>query len=373
MTEMTGPEHTPPQKLDAEPRRGTRWRWRCLLVLLMILLPTNLLAQQSLERLFYYTDNQDAWESLEANIGQISIVAPGRYSIDEDGIVWGDVDARVIRLAAAHGVPVMPLVVNPGFDQETLHRFLTDDAARARTVGSLLELCRRNGYAGIQVDFENLSINDRDAFTRFFRELAAALRGEGYRISAAVVHRPDELPGRTQYQKWLFRNWRAGYDLAALGEVADFISVMSYNQHTRRTPPGPQHGIPWMRDVAEYFLEHVPAEKLSLGIITNGMHWYTSQEDRITPEMARSYSRVIGYDEAMGLVDRYGATLHWDDEQQSAFSWFSNEGTYEWLFMEDARSFAARVALAEEYGLRGFSVWVLGSEDPRIWDVLRGR
>ncbi len=255
-----------------------------LLVLLVLPLPT--LAQRPIERLFYYSDSQEGWESLRRNIDQISIVAPGRYSVDEDGIVWGDVDARVLRLAQEHDVGVMPLLVNPGFDQEMLHRFLSNDAARQRAIASLVELCRRNAYLGIQVDFENLSINDRDAFTRFYRELAT------------------ELPGPTQYHKWLFRNWRAGYDLKAIGEIGDFVSVMSYNQHTRRTPPGPQHGLPWMREVAEYFLQFVPREKLSLGIITNGMHWYTSQEDRITPEMARSYSAVVSYPRAMGLVER---------------------------------------------------------------------
>lgn len=343
------------------------------LLLLLLVLPLPALAQRQMERLFYYSDSQDGWESLRRNIEQISIVAPGRYSVDEDGIIWGDVDARVIRLAREHAVAVMPLLVNPGFDQEMLHRFLSNDAARQRAIASLVELCRRNGYLGIQVDFENLSINDRDAFTRFYRKLATALRRGRYRISAAVVHRPDELPGPTQYHKWLFRNWRAGYDLKAIGEIGDFISVMSYNQHTRRTPPGPQHGIPWMREVAEYFLRFVPREKLSLGIITNGMHWYTSQEDRITPEMARSYSAVVSYPRAMGLVERHGATLRWDEEQQVAYTYFANGGTFEWIFLEDARSFAARVALVDEHRLRGFSVWVLGSEDPEIWTVLRQR
>lgn len=330
-------------------------------------------AQRPIERLFYYYDSQEGWESLSRNIGEITLLAPSGYSVDEDGIVWGDVDARVLRLAAQHRVPVMPLLVNPGFNQESLHRFLASDAARARAVASLVELCRRNGYAGIQVDFENLSINDRDAFTRFFRELAAALRPGGYRISAAIVHRPDELAGPTQYHKWLFRNWRAGYDLEALGETADFLSLMSYNQHTRRTPPGPQHGIPWMREVVEYALEHVPASKLSMGIITNSMHWYTSQEDRITPEMARSYSAVLSQPRAVGIAERHGARWQWDDEHQVAFTYFANGGTFEWIFLEDARSFAPRAALVDEYGLRGFSVWVLGSEDPAIWDVLRQR
>jgi spore germination protein YaaH len=342
-----------------------------LLALLTFSLPVE--AQRSMERLFYYYDNPASWESLRVNIDQISIVAPGGYSVDEDGIVWGEVDARVLRLAREHNVPVIPLVVNPGFNQETLHRLLNNEAARRRAIATLVEECRRHGYHGIQVDFENLSINDRDAFTSFYRELATELRRGGFGISAAVVHRPDELAGPTQYHKWLFRNWRAGYDLKAIGEIGDFVSIMSYNQHTRRTPPGPQHGMPWMREVIDYFRSQVPAGKLSLGIITGGMRWYTSQEDRITPEMARSYSNTLSHAQALGLLDRYGASLRWDDEQQVSYTYYSNGGTFEWLFLEDARSFAARVDLVDEYQLRGFSVWVLGPEDPGIWDHLRTR
>jgi spore germination protein YaaH len=46
-------------------------------------------------------------------------------------------------------------------------------------------------------------------------------------------------------------------------------------------------------------------------------------------------------------------------------------GVNDWVFLEDERSFRAKLALAREKKLRGFSVWVLGPEDERIWDVLR--
>jgi spore germination protein YaaH len=341
-----------------------------LLAVALGALPTALPAQD-LERLFYYTDNENAWASLQANIGSISVIAPGGYSVDEDGIVWGEIDPRVIRLARERGVPVMPLIVNPGFDQEMLHRLLVNDAARARAVATMMEECRRHGYMGIQFDFENVSIDDRDNLTRFYREMADALHAEGLKLSIAVVHRPDELPGPTRYHKWLFRNWRAGYDIGALAEIGDFISVMSYSQHTRRTPPGPQASVPWQEDVIEYFLEFMPAEKLSLGIPTGSQHWYTSQEDRIEPERARSYSENIDYRRAMGFAERYGARIEWSDEHQVAYAFYERGGTFEWIFFEDARSFRAKLDLARKHNLRGFSVWVLGSEDPAIWEALR--
>jgi spore germination protein YaaH len=307
---------------------------------------------------------------LQANIDRIDIIAPASYSVDQDGVVWGEIDVRVMGLAQAHDVPVMPLIANPGFNQVMLHELLVNDAARARTIASLLELCRRHGFDGIQFDFENLNINDREAFTRFYREAAEALHGAGYRISIAVVHRPDALPGPTRYHKWLFKNWRAGYDLAALADAGDFISVMSYSQHTRRTPPGPEAGLPWARAVAEYFLQFMPPEKLSLGIPVGAQHWYTSQEDQIEPERARSYSQSLTYARAQALVDRYDAEVFWSETAQVPFAHFHRGGTWEWIFMEDARSFRAKLDLTRELGLRGFSVWVIGYEDPGIWREL---
>lgn len=347
--------------------------FRPLIITACMLVLAGPAAAQDIERLFYYTDNENAWASLRANIDRISIIAPGGYFVDGEGIVWGEVDPRVIRLGRDRNVPVMPLIVNPGFDQAMLTKLLHDPAARARAIESMVELCRRHGHYGIQFDFENVAMPDRDALTQFYRETAAALHAAGFKLSIAVVHRPDDLAGPTRYHQWLFRNWRAGYDIEALAQIGDFISVMTYSQHTRRTPPGPQAGIPWVESVIEYFLEHVPPEKLSLGIPTSSQHWYTSQEDRIQPEMALSYSETVPWARAMALIERNNAELLWSDTHQVPYAFYDRGGTFEWIFMENARSFRAKLDLVRRHRLRGFSVWVLGSEDPEIWSALPAR
>ncbi len=325
------------------------------------------LSAQQLERLWYYVDRQDAFESFARNVRNISIIAPSSYGVDEQGMVWGEVDAKVLELAKSNGVKVMPLLVNTGFEQEPLHRFLTNAEARRRALATMVELARKHDYWGWQIDLENVDIDDRDALTTFYREAAQALHASGRKISIAVVHRPEEVPGPTRYHKWLFANWRAGYDIKALADAGDFISVMTYSQHTRRTPPGPNAALPWAEEVVKYFLQFVPAEKLSLGIPTGGMRWYTSQEDRITPELARSYSETLSHAWALHLIERNNAKLLWHDEYKVAYSFFPVGGTFEYIFLEDVRSFQAKMDLARKYGLRGFSVWVLGPEDPAIW------
>ncbi|MBX6362800.1 MAG: glycosyl hydrolase [Gemmatimonadetes bacterium] len=331
-------------------------------------------AQRAPEALFYYVDREDSWRSLQQHIAQIDILAPDVFAVDTMGVIYGELDPRVLELARRHDVKVMPLVVNRPFDDRQLHALLSDDAAVQRLVVSLVELCRRYALYGIQVDFENLNIRDRDAFTRFYRTLATALRNAGgYHTSVAVVHRPDELAGPTKYHQWLMETWRGGYDLKALAEAGDFVTVMTYSQHTRRTPPGPSASIQWVREVTDYFLRFMPPEKLSLGVPTGGMHWYTSQEDRITPELARSYSQNVSYAWGVGLLERHGARIQWSEEHQVPFGFYANGGTWEWVFLEDARSFAAKLELVTQRRLRGYSVWVLGPEDPKIWDAAGGR
>lgn len=345
---------------------------RALTTIFLLLTATAAHGQRP-ERLWYYVDREDSYESLKRNIGKIDIVAPSAYFVDAQGIVWGDVDPRVLELAKANRVAVHPLLVNRGFNQEALHQLLDSPAARERVVASLVNLVREHDYAGIQIDFENVSVDDKDRLTVFYREAATALHRLGKQISIAVVHRPDDEPGPSQYHKWLFANWRAGYDLKALADAGDFISIMTYSQHTRRTPPGPNAATPWVESVVRHFLEHVPANKLSVGIPTGAMHWYTSQEDRITPEMARSYSANMSYSWALNQIERYDAKVIWDNEQQARFAYFPNGGTYEWIFIEDARTFKSKLDLMNKYKLRGFSVWVLGPEDPAIWNLFEGR
>ena len=45
-------------------------------------------------------------------------------------------------------------------------------------------------------------------------------------------------------------------------------------------------------------------------------------------------------------------------------------GVNQFLWVEDARAFTAKLELVKRYGLRGYSVWVLGTEDPATWTAV---
>jgi spore germination protein YaaH len=341
-------------------------RWACL-ALAVYLLTQGLAFSQKLETLFYTVDNERCFQSFKANIASIDIVGPQSYKLDAHGILSGSVDRRILQLASQHRIKVMPLLVNAGFDQPSFHALLADSAAKARAIAGMVRICRENNYYGLQFDFENIHVKDRDAYTAFYRQAAEALHAAGYAISIAVVPRVGEDVGPTEYHKWIYEYWRGAYDYKALGEIGDFVSLMTYDQHTHRTTPGPVAGLSWMEAVIGYVLPLVPASKISLGIPFYSYRWQPSFQNN----QAHVWGRSLDYDEARGLAERFGGKWQWDDKEKVSFTYYLNSYINEFLFLEDARSFAAKLELVPKYGFRGISVWRLGHEDPKIWDQLR--
>jgi spore germination protein YaaH len=324
------------------------------------------------ERLFYYVDGEASWRSLVANADRIDIVGPQSLTVDSLGIVYGTVDPLLTRLAREKRIRVMPLVVNEGFQQAPLHRLLADTVAQRRGIRSLVALCRQHDWWGIQFDLENISITDRDRFTAFYRRTADALHAEGRTLSVAVVASPGEEVVANGYHRFMLDSWRGAFDLAALAEAGDFISIMTYDQHTRRTPPGPVAGVPWMQAMVEHALRLVPPGKLSLGIPLYGRWWYV-QGDASSALRTSVGQRPVSWTWGTHVVERAGGAVQWDASEGTSWARITVGGTWEWLFLEDVRAFDAKLAVLRARRLRGFSAWELGSEDPAIWPRLPTR
>src|SRR6185437_10443904 len=220
--------------------------------------------------------------------------------------------------SARHGVKVMPLVVNENFNQVELHKLLIDSTARKRAIDALVALCQRDRYWGIQFDIEDVSIADKDRFTAWYQAASRALHDAGFRISIAIVPRAGDLAGPTAYNRWMFDSWRGGYELAPLASASDFVSWMTYDQHTRRTPPGPVAGLPWMTASVDYALRFIPAEKLSLGVPLYGTHWFV-QADPLSPLRAGVGGASVSNAWGVHIIERAGGTVKWDDVQKASY------------------------------------------------------
>jgi len=327
--------------------------------------------------LFYVTRDPKSVRSFLTHANKVDILVPTWYTVDASGLVSGGPNPLVLETAREHHVPIMPIVSNSGFVQEDLQKLLANPEAQREMVAALIRACKENGYTGFQFDFENINWTDRDALTAVVKETASALHHENLQLSIATVPNAPGAPGETGFSAWLYENWRGAYDLKALAQSVDLICLMTYDQHTRWTAPGPVAGWTWTLDNLDYALKAVPPEKLSLGIPLYGYHWFAGTPVKAPPNASEKTvdkpnpsAEYISTDAALDLAKAYNGHVEWDPTDRSAWFYFYRDEMREWIFFTDARTFRERYALVKDRGLQGFCSWVLGTEDSGIWDLL---
>jgi len=325
-----------------------------------------LLAAAQPKALFYMTDSPSSVKSFMDHASQVDILVPAWYSVDSNGLVWGGPDASVLRTATEHHVPVMPIVGSAA--QADLHKLFTTPAARTAFIGSLISESKKFGYSGFQIDFENVNWTDRDLLSSLVADAAAALHKEKLQLTIATVPNAPGSPGKSSYSHWLYANWRLAYDLKALAQSADLICLMTYDQNTRWTAPGPVAGYPWTVENLEYALQFVPKEKLSLGIPLYGYHWFAGDPGK--DEKPNPTAEYIGQPAVEQYLAEYHPHVEWDSTDRTAWFYFYRDDYREWVFYTDKRGFQERLNLVRDRGLQGFCSWVLGTEDPEVWSLL---
>jgi spore germination protein YaaH len=337
----------------------------------LLIFCTSLLAAAQPKALFYMTTSPNSVKSFTEHADKIDTLVPTWYSVDGNGLVWGGPNSDVLKTAAEHHVSVMPIVAL--MNQSDLQKLFITAAAKTAFINSLVGECKKNGYTGFQIDFENVNWTDRDLFSSLVADTASALHKEHLLLTIATVPNAPGSPGESGYSHWLYANWRGGYDLKALAQSVDLICLMTYDQNTRWTMPGPVAGYPWTVTNLEYALQSVPKEKLSLGIPVYGYHWFAGEPIKVEPgrdDKPNPTAEYIGQAEVEQYVAAYHPHVEWDSTDRVAWFYFYRDDYREWVFYTDKRGFQERLNLVREHGLQGFCSWVLGNEDPEIWSLL---
>jgi len=198
--------------------------------------------------MYYYSPDSRGIKSLEEHASQMTLLAPQSFWVDTEGFVHGEVPSGILETARPAKVPVMPLVVNPGFDRAVASALLRSAKAQQRAVTYLAYLAKRDNFVGWQLDLEYIDPEDKSYYTQFVQRAAARLHRDGRLLSIAVVPRfSDVYPDADPSQEFHSGEWGAPYDFRALGRVVDFMTLMTYDHHNSTTPPGPVAGYDWVK------------------------------------------------------------------------------------------------------------------------------
>lgn len=341
------------------------------LLVFVISLSAHAFAQSttsSLEALWYYKEESRARESFFKHADKIDVLAPQTYFLKKDGVVTGTVKQDVLDKAKQENIKVMPLLANiiilkngkEYFDMSIMNDLLSNTANWEKVSKVMREEGRKNGYYGWQLDLEHIHVKDRKLFIQFVTYLKKELAKDNFKLSAAIVSKTSD--NLEDYTTLYWTEWAGAYDYQRLGEVLDFVSVMAYDQPNS---PGPVATLDWSKQVMQYTLGKIPKEKVSFGI--PAYSWAYRSED-----LKNKKSHFLMVDYALvakikeGKITGKGKSAKYGGQEWVSYDRGGKNYT---IWAENAASFKTKLEHIKQTGVRGYSAWVLGDEDPAIWDV----
>jgi spore germination protein len=311
--------------------------------------------------MYYYSDDSSGLKSLAEHATEMTLVGPQCFQVEPDGVVHGEVPPAVTEIARRAGLPIMPLVVNAGFDRSIARTLLRDPKAQERAVSYLAYLARRENFIGWQLDLEYIDPADKALYTKFVQRAAARLHRDGRLLSVAVVPRFSDAYPDTRAADFRTGEWGAPFDFRTIGRAADFMVLMTYDHHSNGTPPGPVSGHAWMQAAIDYAARRVPRQKLLLGIPFYAREWVATASGML--------SRSLTHQDLTPLLSRPGVEPQWDVRWRVPWFEFRDGPEVHTVWYDDERSYKEKLRLVGHSRLRGFAAWRLGTENPQFWAV----
>jgi Glycosyl hydrolases family 18 len=129
-----------------------------------------------------------------------------------DGSLEGDVERQP---DGAYDQWLNVTNVGPVVDQVALSNLLSDSSLQQQQIDNLISLAQEGGFAGIDLNYQQIPEQQKDAFTDFVTDLAGALHEQNLRLAVTLA-----APSFTG------NSWNTGgQDWSALGAAADLVNV----------------------------------------------------------------------------------------------------------------------------------------------------
>ncbi len=292
---------------------------------------------------FYVNWDAESYSSLRKNIDRMNMVFPEwLFVADSVDTVVPEIDIAALDLMRRHGVRICPMVsnyFNERWNGANVHRIIESPERRLRFVRSILNVLDQNRMQGVNIDFEDLNEKSDEHLVAFQKELYDEVHRRGYLVT-------QDIPP-----------YNADYDPRKLERYNDYLVVMAYDQHSSTGSAGPvaEHG--WVESIVDRITEVIPPEKLILGLPGYGYDWPSGSE-----------GNDVTYQEALVTAAESEGKITFDPTDYNlSFTYSDDNDSLHTVWFTDAATAFNEMRTASRYGVGGFALWRLGSEDPRLW------
>jgi len=278
------------------------------------------------------------------------------YNLDTNGTIFRDISVSeetekdLVAFAKQNKKKVLFGISDHGEAQKA-DDILVDGDVQRDHISKIISLLDEKGYDGVIIDYENLREDQEKDFTKYMNRLSQEVHFKGKALGISV---PVETQGKVFH----------GINIVDISKVVDRMHMNVYEQYGQDTGPGPIASIDWVNAVVKNVVgQSVDPSKIILGTAHSGHDWVVNGGSEFYKDTTTK--------EVFSLLTKYNSTLKWDEGKQSSFfEYKGNEGKQHTVWLEEARSFKAKIDLAKSYELQGMFIWYLGGEDPQVWQVL---
>jgi spore germination protein len=287
-------------------------------------------------------------ETLQKSLPYLSYITPFSYGLTSEGNLVSLSDEKIIEKALSYSVkPVMLLTTlndSGVFDNTLSNILLEDEELQSRLISQILAVMQIKEYSALDVDFEFIYPEDKDAYVSFIKRLKDTLSPYGYEVWVALA------PKTSDDQKGLLYE---AHDYRELGEAADKVLLMTYEWGYTYGPSMAVAPLDKVREVVKYAVSRIPRNKIFMGIPNYGYDFtlpFVEGESRATT-ITNASAPLLAYEK--------GSQILFDEKSASPFFRYNEGNSLHEVWFEDARSINDKLLLASEFELYGIGFWNL--------------
>ena len=268
-------------------------------------------------------------------------------------------DTELIQIAREFGVaPIMmlaPMSADQNFDPQIAHEMFINPEGQNRLIENIVTNMQAKGYVGLDIDFEFIQPEDREAFINFIRNVNTRLDQEGLLTLVALAPKTSGEQTGLLYE---------AHDYPAIGAIADMVLLMTYEWGYLFGPPMATSPLNNVRTVLEYGVSVIPPEKVLMGVPNYSYDW------PLPFIQGETMAQALSNQEAIYRASQYGVTIQFDPVAQAPFYFYTDgNGVEHVVWFDDARSMDAKFRLINEFGLAGAGYWQIMDFFPASWMV----
>lgn len=313
------------------------------------------------------------------NLNKLAEISPFSYTVNQKGEVidtakidsapWPD----LLAAARAQKVKILPSIL--WNDSAAIDRVLSGAKTRSVHEDDIMgEVIGRN-FDGIDIDYENKYASTSPSFTLFLKELGTSLHAKGKTLSCTIEARtPPASRYLTVPKKLEYAN-----DYKALNKYCDQVRLMAYDQgaidiklNMARRLGGFYYPIAdptWVRKVLDLAVKDISPKKIMLGVATYG---YELEVTDKTKYYDYRQIRSLSYKDLLALAAATKRPLTRDNAGELALTYTSTTtGKMRFATFSDATAIAAKVRIANLYGLRGVAIFKIDGESDNYWPSIK--